>query len=133
MSRGSARILAPDQPGGMSNRAAAYQQQITGLPRGLAVTLNDVIFDGCRESDGTMLEAKGPGYEWPLRIDGTYPDFYKGAERIMAQAQAQNRAANGRRVEWYFAERRVADYFRNAFREEGFTNITVIYQPAVAP
>ena len=37
----------------------------------------------------------------------------------------------GRKVEWYFAERRVADYFRNAFKEEGFNNITVFYQPPV--
>lgn len=122
-----------DRPSGMSRRAAAYQRQITGLPDGLAVMLNGVIFDGCRESDGTMLEAKGIGYEWPLRIDGTYPDFYKGAERIMAQAQAQSEAAGGRKIEWYFAERRVADYFSNAFHEEGFANITVFHQPPVAP
>jgi len=53
----------------------------------------------------------------------------------MIQAEAQNDAAgrSGRRVEWYFAERGAADYFRNAFGEEGFTNITVIYQPPVKP
>jgi Restriction endonuclease fold toxin 5 len=47
---------------GRSERAIAYQSQITGLPPGLAVKLSGVGFDGCRESDGTMLEAKGPGY-----------------------------------------------------------------------
>jgi hypothetical protein len=46
---------------GRSERSLAYQQQITGLPRGLEVKLNGVRFDGFREEDGTMLEAKGPG------------------------------------------------------------------------
>src|SRR5579859_1250103 len=123
----------PDQPGGMSLRAAAYQHQITGLPPGMAVTLNGVIFDGCRESDGTMLEAKGPGYEWPLLAYGFYRDDYQGKKAIMVQAERQNNAVEGtgRKVEWYFAERSVADHFREAFKVEGFTNITVIYQPMV--
>ena len=123
----------PDRPGGMSEQAAAYQQQITGLPRGLAVTLNNVTFDGCRESDGVMLEAKALGYVWALRADGTYALYYQGANRLMEQARAQNKAAgmSGRRVEWYFAERRAADYFRKAFAVEGFANITVFYQPPV--
>lgn len=82
-----------------------------------------------------MLEAKALGYVWALRADGTYAPYYRGAERLMIQAEAQNDAAgrSGRRVEWYFAERGAADYFRNAFGEEGFTNITVIYQPPVKP
>lgn len=123
----------PDKPSGMSEQAAAYQQQITGLPRGIAVTLNGVTFDGCRESDGVMLEAKALGYEWPLIAYGTYPPNYQGAKDIMRQANSQNIAAetSGRKVEWYFAERRVADYFRNAFRVAGFSNITVFYQPPV--
>jgi hypothetical protein len=119
----------------MSEQAAAYQEQITGLPRGVAVTLNNVTFDGCRESDGVMLEAKALGYVWALRADGTYASYYLGAERLMDQARAQNNAVgtSGRRVEWYFAEHRAADYFRNAFRVAGFTNITVFYQPPVKP
>ena len=124
---------SPDRPSGMSDRAAAYQEQITGLPRGLAVDLGGVVFDGCRESDGVMLEAKGLGYEWALQADGTYRANFEGADGIMEQADNQNSAAGiaGRKVEWYFAERRVADYFRNAFKEEGFNNITVFYQPPV--
>jgi hypothetical protein len=123
----------PDWPSGMSEQAAAYQRQITGLPSGMAVTLNNVTFDGCRESDGVMLEAKAIGYVWAMRADGTYAPYYQGAEGLMKQACAQNRAAeqSGRRVEWYFAERAAADYFRNAFRIAGFTNITVFYQPPV--
>jgi len=38
------------------------------LPAGMAVSLENpltgknVAFDDCRESDGTMIEAKGPGF-----------------------------------------------------------------------
>lgn len=34
---------------GRSERALAYQEQISGLDRGLEITLNGVRFDGCRE------------------------------------------------------------------------------------
>jgi hypothetical protein len=46
----------------MSPRSEAYQRQITELESGLVVRLNGIRFDGCRESDGTMLEVKGRGY-----------------------------------------------------------------------
>ena len=68
---------------GRSERSLAYQQQITGLPRGLEVTLNGVRFDGCIEADGTMLEAKGPGFE--NKMDGPYDWqgwFTAGDDRI---------------------------------------------------
>jgi hypothetical protein len=35
-----------------------YQAQINGLPLGYHVLLNGIGYDGCRESDQTMLEAK---------------------------------------------------------------------------
>jgi hypothetical protein len=38
-----------------------YQAQINGLPLGYEVVLNGVGYDGCRESDNTMLEAKHIG------------------------------------------------------------------------
>ena len=69
-----------DVPHGASERAKAYQEQISRLnnpqrplPAGMAVSLENpltgrnVAFDDCRESDGTMIEAKGPGYAKLLR------------------------------------------------------------------
>src|SRR6185503_7434655 len=47
-----------------------YQSQISGLALGMGVKLNDVEFDGCRESDGTMLEAKTTS-PWFFEV----PDF----------------------------------------------------------
>ncbi len=62
----------PDVPHGASERAIAYQEQISALnnpqrplPAGMAVSLENpltgknVAFDDCRESDGTMIEARG--------------------------------------------------------------------------
>ena len=113
-----------DRPGGKSDRAQAYQEQITGLPPGLAVALNGVVFDGCRESDGTMLEAKGPGYAWAMTGPDAWMNNYTGVEGIMDQAGQQSTAAAGRAIEWHFAEGPVADYFREAFASKGWSNIT---------
>ncbi|MDE2228974.1 MAG: hypothetical protein KGL11_08040 [Alphaproteobacteria bacterium] len=62
-----------DRPGSdRSVDAVAHQAYVTGLPPGLAVNLTDpatgdpVSFDGCRDRDGTMLEAKGFKYERAL-------------------------------------------------------------------
>ena len=66
-----------------SERALAYQEQITGLPPPLAVKLNGVWFDGCDENTGTMLEAKGEGYQWALKGPNTWIDNYKGLAQIM--------------------------------------------------
>lgn len=53
----------PDHPHGASPQALAYQWQITGLPLGLAVSLNGQVYDGCDPRSGNMQEAKGPGYQ----------------------------------------------------------------------
>jgi hypothetical protein len=120
----SSVALPPDRPqfcpapsdeniASRSERAIAHQSQITGLPPGLEVKLNDVRFDGCRESDGTMLEAKGSGYADKMDGPQDWKYWFTGAEDIEDQMQAQSGAAIGRIVEWHFAEQPVADYFRN--------------------
>lgn len=95
----------------MSARAAAYQRQITGLPPGTAIVLGGVKFDGCRAADGTLLEAKGPGYGQFLVSDIEKRDWYGGDGSIMDQARRQSRAAKleNRRIEWRFAEKLAND------------------------
>lgn len=114
-----------------SEESLAYQEQISGLPRGFAVELNDVSFDGCRERDGTMLEAKGPGFEWAMTSSTSWEEWYRGTSKIMKQAHDQRDAAPNRRIEWHFAEKSVADYFRERFADEGLANVTVFYTPAI--
>ncbi len=110
---------------GRSERSLAYQEQITGLPRGLEVTLNGVRFDGCIEADGTMLEAKGPGFE--NKMDGPYDwqGWFTGDEKIEMQMFNQQRAvsAAGTVVEWHFAEEPVADFFREFAEENGLSKV----------
>ncbi|HWG05215.1 MAG TPA: Tox-REase-5 domain-containing protein [Beijerinckiaceae bacterium] len=119
---------------GFSLEAQLYQWQITKLDPGLGVKINGVMFDGCRESDGTMLEAKNAYLHFMI---GSRSDRWIWQNKIepnmMKQARDQWIAAKaaGRRVEWYFAEKPVADYFRNEFRRERFDNITVFYEPYI--
>jgi hypothetical protein len=116
------------------NRAEAYQSYVTGLPPGWAVTLfnpvtgKDVYFDGCRETDGTMLEAKGPGYLDMLEKGPDYP--WKGVEaKMLDQAQRQVAVAGGRPIVWYFAEGEVADRMRELFAVRDFYISVVVVPP----
>ncbi len=111
--------------------------QISGLGRGLAVRLPSrstdpkrdpyVYFDGCRESDGTMLEAKSTGY---LAMMRDKPFFWREIimPKFYTQARNQITAAASRPIEWHFAEKEVADYVRAKFAEKDF-RIPVIYTP----
>jgi hypothetical protein len=121
---------SPENINGRSERSLAYQEQISGLPRGWEVKLNGVRFDGCREEDGTMLEAKGPGYATFLDGRGGWKEWFSRLQAIQIQIGDQSRAARPRRVEWHFAEKPVADYFREYVREEKIENVIMFYTPA---
>jgi hypothetical protein len=112
----------------MSPRAARYQKQITGAPPGKVYKVGDVKFDGYK--NGTLLDAKGPGYEWAVK-NGQFIRKYKGAESLLDQAQRQVRAANGTPIRWEVAEAKTVEAIRNMFRKNGITGIDVVHTPAV--
>ena len=97
-----------DRGGQKNEKDIQYQMQISGLGRGLAVRLpsnttdpnrdDEVVFDGCRESDGTMLEAKSTGYLAMMRDE---PFFWQNimVPKLLKQAQNQVTAAAGRPIE----------------------------------
>jgi hypothetical protein len=133
----------PDVPHGASERAKAYQEQISALNnpgRPLkwdeAVSLMNpetgkpVAFDDCRDSDGTMIEAKGPGFADQMK----YAYFDKGiVPDWKDQARTQVSAAGSRNVAWYFAEPEAAEKAREKFRDDPrLRRIKVIYEPAEA-
>jgi hypothetical protein len=72
------------------------------LPAGLAVSLinpltgEPVFFDECRESDGTMIDAKGPGFANMLENEIVAPGI---AKKWTDQAQDQVDASGGRALE----------------------------------
>jgi hypothetical protein len=121
---------------GRSESALRYQEQISGLPRGVSVKLVNPVtgklvdFDGCRKEDGTMLEGKGPQYEKHMTDSDEWKYYFRGDAGIKDQMVRQSQAAAGRMVEWHFAEERVADYYREWAAGKHLANIIVIYTPA---
>ena len=133
----------PDVPHGASERAIKYQAQISALnnpqrplPPGVAVSLTNpvtgarVAFDDCRESDGTMIEAKGPGYadalQKPFMVERLTDDWIE-------QATRQVQASEGRPLEWYFAEEKAAAEAERIFANDKILEdkIKIIYIPAL--
>jgi hypothetical protein len=126
-------------------RAIAYQEQISRLnnpqrplPAGMAVSLKNpltgknVAFDDCRESDGTMIEAKGPGYTGPMKSDFLADKIRD--EEWLPQAGRQVAAAGSREIEWYFAEPEAAANAGKWFgRNANFKKIKIFVVPAEAP
>ena len=118
----------PDVPHGASPRSIAYQAHVSAvnnpqrpLPPGLAVSLIDlktgkrVVFDDCRESDGVMIEAKGPGFARLLRYAYFSQEILP--DRWRNQAARQVSAAGARKIEWFFAEPEAAQWAGKWFKE----------------
>lgn len=99
---------------GWSARARAYQAYVTGLGQGLQVWLNGVSFDGCRESDGTMLEAKD-NYRFLLDDSGNWKPWVENPDSPLNQMRSQSAAAalDGRNVEWHASQKGYAIYLES--------------------
>jgi filamentous hemagglutinin len=111
----------------MSPQARAYQTQVTGVS-GQAYVVNGVKFDGVR-SNGTLLDAKGPGYANFVGSSGEFQPWFTGQSSLIDQAERQVAAAGGRPIEWNVAEPSAATAIKNLLRDEGIKGISVIYQP----
>ncbi|MFP2899456.1 restriction endonuclease fold toxin 5 domain-containing protein [Corallococcus sp. 4LFB] len=105
----------------MSDRARDYQAQVTGAPKGSAYRLQQgdtvVDYDGYDLVDDVLLEAKGPGYAKFIKDDMTLKEFYRGFDKVLAQAERQVEVAGGRRIRWIVAEERFAEFLRQAFQQ----------------
>jgi hypothetical protein len=131
-----------DAAHGASARSRAYQYQISELNNphrplqtGLGVTLIDpatgrpVVADDCRDADGAIIEAKGPGYG-RLSTSKRLTDRIK--DRWVGQASRQVSAAQGRAVEWYFADEAAMNKAKEWFKgTEGLEHVKLHYVPAV--
>jgi len=73
--------------------------------------------DDCQQLTGALAEYKGPGFEeHMLKNDIPWQGMLTD---IMNQSAAQARAAGDRPITWYFAEKSVADHFREVFAIPG--------------
>jgi hypothetical protein len=121
----------PENIAGRSARAIAYQSQITGLPPGLEIVFNGERYDGCRPANGNLLEAKGEAYADFMAGPDSWRYWFTKLPQIEQQMRDHSRYANGRIVEYHFAEKPVADYFRAYARR--YDNIIVFYTPPRFP
>ena len=117
---------------GWSDRAKAYQQQITGRPAGEAFEVNGRRFDGPDPSGCGLLDAKGPGYARGVK-NGRFQEWYKGADGLLKEASGQVVAANGAKITWHVAEADAATAIRNLLKDNGISGIDVVHTPPIAP
>lgn len=114
----------PETTAGWSQRAIAYQEQITGRPTGTAYEVGGVRFDGI--VNGVLVEAKGPGYAELFR-----QRWFRGWGKLVTQARNQLLAVpKGTSITWHVAEKEAADALRALFQRRGI-DITVVFTPPV--
>jgi hypothetical protein len=115
----------------MSDRARDYQAQVTGAPKGSAYRVRqgdeEVDFDGYDPKEDLLLEAKGPGYAKFIKDDMSQKEFFRGFRKMIEQAKRQFDLVEGTRIRWYVAEKRLGDFLRRAFGEEGI-EIEVVHR-----
>jgi hypothetical protein len=113
---------------GWSERAKAYQEQITGKPAGQAYEVNGRRFDGPDPSGNGLVDAKGPGYAIGVK-NGRFQKWYQGADGLLKEARGQLAAAPGTKITWHVAEEQAAIAIRNLFKDNGITGIDVVHTP----
>jgi RHS repeat-associated protein len=112
----------------MSDRAAIYQSKITGTLPDVGYIVDGVKFDGFNGARAVLLDAKGAGYAFAVK-NGQFLPWYKGADKLVSQAQRQVGVAGGTPIEWHFAEETAASATRNLLRSRGIEGISIIYTP----
>jgi len=130
----------PAEEKGMSERARAYQEQISGHSAedaywvgGVGKGSGGVKFDGFK--DGVLLEAKGPGYA--EFFEGLRPKTWfersGGADELVRQAARQLETVRGRgiAIQWHVAEKSAADAIRKLLRDARVEGIEVIHTKAL--
>ena len=117
----------------MTEEAREYQQQVTGAPPGWVYRVrtgpgpNDKVdFDGFE--NGRLQEVKGPGYRALFNKIGD-KFYFKGVNEMIEQATRQLNAVTETLIEWHFAEKEVADFMRDLFRDKGLRRIRVTHTP----
>jgi hypothetical protein len=126
-------VPLPDRPGFKSAASMLYQQYISSIvnpehpmPLGLApyyinpVTGKAVALDDCYQTDGTPVDAKGPGIArmvQNVKMAGFLTVSYR------KQADRQIGAIPGRQIDWYVDEPGATEFFKKTFSDMPAINV----------
>ncbi len=111
----------------MSEAAASYQKQISGMDASEGFKLDGVKFDGLTK-DGTLLDAKS-GMKNFVDDSGNFKNFFSKQGQIINQARNQLDAAKGSKIEWHFENKSVMDAYQNLLKKENIQGIDLIHSP----
>ncbi|WP_420386236.1 pre-toxin TG domain-containing protein [Roseivirga sp.] len=113
----------------MSDAAASYQKQITGVDATKSFKLNGVKFDELADG-GILLDAKS-GMGNFVNKDGGFHSWWKGADGLLNQANRQLKAADGAKIQWHFENKSVMEATQKLFKEQGIEGIELIHTPRI--
>ncbi len=110
----------------MSVAAAEYQSLITGRAANESYLLKGVKFDGL--IDDVLVDAKSGYGNFVKQSTGEFYEWFKGSKSLIEQARRQIGAAEGSKIQWYFQNNATMRATQNLFREEGITEIELIFK-----
>jgi Restriction endonuclease fold toxin 5 len=118
-------VLSGQRAGGVG-----YQEQISGVPRGVEYEVGGTKFDHFDPSRNVLIDTKDwPNYVLPEKqfwID----DVVNTAER---QLSAVDKAGTNATVEWQVSTKEAADAIRKTLERSGNTRTTVVVVPKKGP
>ena len=110
----------------MSDRARAYQSQITGHD-GQVWLQNGVRYDGFE--NGVLIETKSYYSQFVDPNTGEFRDWFTGANGFVDQANRQIAASDGLPICWFFAEESTMNATRALFAANNITGIECQFVP----
>jgi hypothetical protein len=111
----------------MSDAAASFQKQVTGVDASKSFKLNGVKFDGVTEG-GVLLDAKS-GMQNFVGKDGNFQKWFKGSDDLLDQANRQLKASDGAPIQWVFENKSVMEATQNSFKNNDIQGIELIHTP----
>jgi hypothetical protein len=106
-------------------RGEAYQEQITGVPRGVEYQVNGVWFDGYDPTRNVLVDAK----DW-VNYPPPNAEFWEDDAVTEARRQLDAAEGTGVRVEWHVASQQAADALNALFQDDRLlSQIKVVVVP----
>jgi hypothetical protein len=117
----------------MSARSRHFQHKVTKAPAGWVYRVwrngEKADFDGFDFDQGVLVETKGLGYEKHFDAKLEPKRYFKGAKRLVRQAERQLEIANGVPIRWHVAEPRMVPILKKLFADKGIGGIEVVHTP----